>query len=80
MSIIIIIFYNGHILCDRDTGEFLIYDRKEKRTWEVIVILPGVEVIPFAAFGQCAKVKFVIMHDSVRRIEKLAFLNCTGLK
>ncbi|GFH57066.1 hypothetical protein CTEN210_13542 [Chaetoceros tenuissimus] len=76
------LFYNGEILWDENGGyglDTLIYNRKDRDSWEVIIILPGVEVIPEYTFEYCKSVKKVIMHDSVRRIEDRAFLNCYNL-
>ena len=40
-------FYNGEEeLYDAETQDFLIYDQEERETWEVIIVLPGVEEIP----------------------------------
>ena len=74
------LFWNGQILCDRDTGEFLIYNWEERKTWEVIMVLPGVEAIPEGTFSHCQNVKTVIMADTVRRIEYQAFLFCCSLE
>ena len=38
-------FYNGEKLRD-DDYDSLIYSWEERLTWEVIIVLPGVEVIP----------------------------------
>jgi hypothetical protein len=82
-------FYNGEILWDEETEEFLIYDEEERKTWEVIIVLPGVEVIPKNTFcgcdngktvGGCKNVKTVIMSDSVKRIESWAFSYCGRLE
>ena len=71
-------FYNGEILRDEETGEFLIYDWKERYSWEVIIVLPGVVVIPYGTFTYCTNVETVIESDSVKRIEKLAFSNLSN--
>lgn len=72
-------FYNGEILWDRDIREWLIYNWEERQTWEVIIVLPGVEVIPYGTFSHCMNVKTVIMSDTVKRIEGYAFSNCNSL-
>jgi hypothetical protein len=64
-------FYNGEILSGQP------YDR-ERETCEVIIVLPGVEVIPEGTFRWC-DVKTVIMSDTVKRIEKEAFKQCHSL-
>ena len=49
------LLYNGEILFDSyiyEYGEddedaiFLIYNEEERKSWEVIIVLPGVDVIP----------------------------------
>ena len=71
------LFYNGEVLLVDDT---LIYNWEERQTWEVIMVLPGVEVIPGLTFRGCVNLKTVIMADTVRRIEYLAFENCYSLE
>ena len=74
-------FYNGEILWEGGlfAGEPLIYDWEERRTWEVIIVLPGVEVIPDNTFRECANVEVVIMADTVKRTEDNAFVGCISL-
>ncbi|GFH61968.1 hypothetical protein CTEN210_18444 [Chaetoceros tenuissimus] len=72
-------FYNGEILWDVLNGDHLIYNWEERQSWEVIIILPGVEVIPEDTFNECENVKTVIMADTVNRIEELAFDLCESL-
>ncbi|GFH44596.1 hypothetical protein CTEN210_01070 [Chaetoceros tenuissimus] len=67
------LFYNGEILWDR--YEYLVYDQEERNSWEVIIVLPGVEEIPADTFSECENVKVVIMG----RIEDAAFSNCWNL-
>ena len=71
------LFWNGEIL--RGDGEWLIYDQEERETWEVIIVLPGVEIIPENAFNWCKNIETVIMADTVRRIEMFAFYWCKSL-
>ncbi|GFH56969.1 hypothetical protein CTEN210_13445 [Chaetoceros tenuissimus] len=73
------LFYKGEKLCE-NPREFLVYDFEERNTWRVIIVLPGVEIIPEGTFFQCINVKKVIMADSVRRIEEAAFFQCFNLK
>ncbi|GFH47132.1 leucine-rich repeat domain-containing protein [Chaetoceros tenuissimus] len=75
------LFYNGEKLYEGDwyDGELLIYDYKERQSWEVIIVLPGVEVIPEYTFYYCRNIKVVIMTDSVQRIEESAFQGCKSL-
>ncbi|GFH50159.1 hypothetical protein CTEN210_06635 [Chaetoceros tenuissimus] len=72
------LFYNGEKLWD-DNGGWLIYDREELMSWEVIIVLPGVEVIPEETFVGADNVKTVIMADTVKRIGDQAFFGCQSL-
>ncbi|GFH47100.1 hypothetical protein CTEN210_03575 [Chaetoceros tenuissimus] len=76
------LFWNGEKLWEGDgiTGRSLIHDWEERDSWEVVIILPGVEIIPEYTFVHCLKVKTVIMADSVRRIEREAFSCCYSLE
>ena len=74
------LFWNGEKLKDDDAGEYLIYDEEERQTWKVIIVLPGVEVIPDYTFDICENVKVVIMADTVKRIENGVFDNCESLE
>ena len=73
------LFYNGEKLIEEDTGVCLIYDLEEQKSWQVIIVLPGVEVIPELTFHECRSIETVIMSDTVRRIEKEAFSFCSRL-
>ena len=75
-------FYNGEILWEGDdeVGHPLIYDWEERDSWKVIIILPGVEIIPELTFRCCRNVETLIMADTVRRIEDDAFWGCRSLK
>ncbi|GFH57167.1 hypothetical protein CTEN210_13643 [Chaetoceros tenuissimus] len=73
------LFYNGEILFDDETGEWLIYDKEERKSWKVIFVLPGVEIIGELTFAECCNVETVIMADSVKRIKDDAFANCRKL-
>ena len=78
------LFYNGETFIDGEIDWLYenprIHDRTERGTWEVIIILPGVEVIPEGTFSHCINVTKVIMNDSVRKIEISAFENCNSLE
>lgn len=63
------LFWNGEKLRG-DNGEWLVYNKEERKKWKVIIILPGVEIIPMNTFFDCGKLKTVIMADTVRRILK----------
>ena len=76
------LFYNGeNIGWDDDSRKFRIYNKEEMQSWQVIIVLPGVKVIPFYTFGACyhQNIETVIMADTVRRIEKSAFHTSTSL-
>lgn len=72
-------FYNGEKLWDDEHKVFIIYDFGERDSWEVIIVLPGVEMIPGMAFYHCINIKAVVMSDSVKRIEYNAFDICKKL-
>ncbi|GFH57049.1 hypothetical protein CTEN210_13525 [Chaetoceros tenuissimus] len=72
-------FYNGEKLWDVETKKYLIYDQEERDTWEVLIVLPGVEVIPERTFFCCKNLKTVIMADTVKRIEESVFGGCGSL-
>ncbi|GFH44632.1 hypothetical protein CTEN210_01106 [Chaetoceros tenuissimus] len=73
------LFYNGEKLYDVENNEYLMYNQDERKTWEVIIVLPDVEVIPERTFRFCKNVEAVIMSDTVKRIEAAAFLFCKSL-
>ena len=72
-------FYNGEKLIDTRTFRPLIYNKKERQRWKVIIVLPGVEIIPERTFNGCTNVETVIMADTIRRIEHFAFSRCMKL-
>ena len=68
------VFYNGEILFQG------VWDWEERQTWEMIIVLPGVEIIPELTFYACSNVKTIIMaDDSVKGIGKVAFHLCNKL-
>ena len=74
-------FYNGEILFDFVNGEYLVYSEEEQDSWEVIIVLPGVEVIPEWTFAALEKLETVVMSDdSVETIGRSAFSDCKSLK
>lgn len=74
------LFYNGEILYDTHNVEPLrIYNREERQTWKVVIVLPGVEVIPENTFEECENIETVVMNDDVRRIDEYAFSLCNSL-
>ncbi|GFH59537.1 hypothetical protein CTEN210_16013 [Chaetoceros tenuissimus] len=73
------LFYNGEELYDPETDEYLIFNLGERNSWQVIIVLPGVEVIPDDTFTNCKNIKTVIMADTVKRIEPAAFNDCSSL-
>ena len=77
------LFYNGEKLWEGDgilRGRELIYNIEERDSWEVIIVLPGVEIIPEFTFNWCNNLKTVIMSDSVAIIELRAFFCCSNLE
>ena len=52
---------------------------KERRTWQQIIVLEGVTVIPRHTFKYCYNIKRVIVANTVVRIERCAFDFCRGL-
>lgn len=52
---------------------------KKETPWEMIIIMPGVEIIPHMTFVNLKNVKVVIMADKVFRIEFAAFQQCSSL-
>ncbi|GFH56967.1 hypothetical protein CTEN210_13443 [Chaetoceros tenuissimus] len=75
------LFYKGEKLWEGDYvfGGPLVYGQRKRNTWQVIIILPGVEIIPAWTFYDCKNVKTVIMSDTVKRIEDNAFWCCDRL-
>jgi len=69
------LFDNGEKLNYRN-GHPNVYNDKERNSWEVIIVLPGVKVIPTSNFHGCKNIKTVIMSDTVKRIEDYAFYFC----
>ncbi|GFH48734.1 hypothetical protein CTEN210_05210 [Chaetoceros tenuissimus] len=72
------LFYNGEKLWDEENG-YLVYSEEERLKWQVIMVLPGVEVIPENTFERCSNVETVIMADSVQKIEQRVFYCCYKL-
>ena len=75
------LFYNGETLWagDDEVGQSLVYNEQERDSWEVIIVLPGVEIIPAFTFYDCENIQVVIMADSVKRIENEVFQECHSL-
>ena len=85
------LFYNGEKLWKGDDEYFveldleeepehpLVYNRKERKSWQQIVVLPGVEEIPMCTFQGCINVEKVVMYD-VRWIRSKAYLECKRLR
>ena len=73
------LFYNGEKLSDVEDDEFFIYDYEERQSWEVIIVLPGVEIIPDGTFCNCDNVEAVIMSETVRWVEWMTFSDCSKL-
>lgn len=75
------LFYNGEKLWegDEDYGDPLVYNKTERRSWQQIIILPGIQEIPDCTFTGCVKVKIIMMNDDVQLIGKATFYNCWRL-
>lgn len=74
------LFYNGEKLWNgKCFGNPLVHDKKERHSWEQIVVLPGVKVISSWTFNRCKNIKRIIMPDSVQRIEEAVFSSCISL-
>ncbi|GFH58472.1 leucine-rich repeat domain-containing protein [Chaetoceros tenuissimus] len=74
------LFYNGEKLFDDENREYLMYSKEQRESWEVMIVLPRVKVIPGFTFSYCKNVKTVIMSDSVKRIEGAVFSSCESLE
>lgn len=53
--------------------------RRERQTWQQIVVVEGVTVIPHYTFRRCENIKRVIFANTVVRIESCAFEYCISL-
>ncbi|GFH57178.1 hypothetical protein CTEN210_13654 [Chaetoceros tenuissimus] len=71
-------FFNGQVLRD-GYSRHLIYDFEEKCTWEMIVVMHGVQIIPWCFFQHLEKLETVIIADTVTRIEMRSFAHCSNL-
>lgn len=74
------LFYNGEKLYSYGYGRTKVYDEKERESWEMIIVLPGVTSIPSFSFYACRFLEAVIMPDSVRTINRYVFTLCLSLK
>ena len=52
---------------------------RERRSWQQIIVVDGVTVIPEYTFSYCLNIKRVIFSNTVVRIEECAFGNCYSL-
>ncbi|GFH50170.1 predicted protein [Chaetoceros tenuissimus] len=61
------LFYNGEILWEGEVypGRPLIYDEEERESWEVVIVLPGVEEIPGSTFEYCINFETVILRNTM---------------
>ncbi|GFH47233.1 hypothetical protein CTEN210_03708 [Chaetoceros tenuissimus] len=75
------LFYNGEKIWEGNyfEGRPLVYNYEERDSWQVVIVLPGVEVISEFTFFGCENLKTVIMSDTVKRIENDAFNSCKFL-
>ncbi|GFH57142.1 DUF4132 domain-containing protein [Chaetoceros tenuissimus] len=73
------LFYNGERLWDGINDVCLVHSKEERDSWQAIIVLPGVEVIPSSTFTECKNVKTVIMTDSINMVGHCAFEKCKSL-
>ena len=75
------VFYDGSELWEGGmfNGSPILYNKKERESWERIIVLSGVQVIPHHTFLYCYNVHIVILADTVIRIEDLAFHSCKNI-
>ncbi|GFH46385.1 hypothetical protein CTEN210_02859 [Chaetoceros tenuissimus] len=52
---------------------------KERQTWQQVIVMEGVTVIPRHTFAKCKKIKRVIFTNTVVRIKEWAFVGCKCL-
>ncbi|GFH61557.1 predicted protein [Chaetoceros tenuissimus] len=67
------LFYNGEKLWRRSgnsrfgsdhLGRPRMYRKQERRSWQAIIVLPGVKIIPAYTFFDCESIEVVIMADT----------------
>ncbi|GFH49334.1 hypothetical protein CTEN210_05810 [Chaetoceros tenuissimus] len=51
----------------------------ERQTWQQVIVLEGVTVIPEQAFFYCKNIERIIFSDTVIRVEDLAVCGCSSL-
>ena len=85
------VFYDGTILSNFDLDyEHTVFgeeDRSEecesyvneRYSWQQVIVMEGVSIIPESTFNWCKNIKRVIFPSTVIRIEERAFLCCTSL-
>lgn len=71
--------YNGEVIYDWKNDKPLVYGETERKSWRVIIVLPGVSDIPFKSFSKCENLKIVIM-PTVKHIRRSAFMYCKRLR
>ncbi|GFH46296.1 hypothetical protein CTEN210_02770 [Chaetoceros tenuissimus] len=52
---------------------------RERQSWQQIIVVEGVTVIPAYTFRRCKNIKRVIFSNTVVRIETWAFIDCISL-
>lgn len=73
------VFYDGRQLCTEDSFTPIEFDKKERDSWEQIIVLNDVSFIPAATFYRCRNLKRIVFARSVRRISSWAFCRCDSL-
>ncbi|GFH47062.1 hypothetical protein CTEN210_03537 [Chaetoceros tenuissimus] len=74
------LFYNGGEIPLPEENSSTGKPREQRVSWEVVIVVPGVKIIPERTFNRCVNIETVIMADSVKRIEEDAFNYCIRLE
>lgn len=76
------VFYDGRKLWrnsnEWSNGESL-YPIEERESWQQVIVLHGVKVIPQATFDDCVNITKIVLASTVIRIEESAFETCCRL-
>ncbi|GFH57137.1 hypothetical protein CTEN210_13613 [Chaetoceros tenuissimus] len=76
------LFWNGEELWEYSysyRGRVLVHSKDERDSWQVIIVMPGVEEIRENSFVRCLNIEAVIMADSITWVGHCAFENCKSL-
>lgn len=76
------VFYDGRKLWQNSNewsnGES-VYPIEERESWQQVIVLHGVKVIPQATFDDCVNITKIVLASTVIRIEESAFETCCRL-